>query len=273
MRFAGLILLFTFAAAPIGATQRRSVPFPGSPTDYRGFSRYDFKVDGCDALVVTPTTPAKGRPWIWRAEFFGVAEETDLALLRRGWHLVYIQVGNTFGCPSAMAHWNVFYNLLTTKYGLSKRPALEGLSRGGLYIYNWAAAHPRSVGCIYGDAPVCDFKSWPGGKGQSKGSPDDWNALIHDYGFADERAALAYAGNPIDNLKPLARAHIPIIHVVGDADDVVPVNENTAIVQDRYKKLGGTFELIVKHGVGHHPHGLDDPTPIVDFILAHERAR
>ena len=161
------------------------------------------------------------------------------------------------------------YKYLTEEHGFAKKVALEGLSRGGLYCYNWAAANPDKVSCIYGDAPVCDFKSWPAGKGKSKGSPADWAKLIKDYGFASEQEALAYDKNPIDNLKPLADAHIPLIHVVGDADDAVPVAENTAILEARYKKLGGTIEVIHKPGVGHHPHGLDDPAPVVQFILKH----
>ena len=84
-----------------------------------------------------------------------------------------------------------------------------------------------------------------------------------------ESEALAYDGNPIDNLKPLADAGIPLIHVVGDADNVVPVSENTAIIEARYKALGGEIVVISKAGVGHHPHGLTDPTPIVDFVLKH----
>ena len=31
------------------------------------------------------------------------------------------------------------------------------------------------------------------------------------------------------------------------------------------------FEVIHKPGVGHHPHGLDDPTPVVEFIEKHCR--
>ncbi len=62
--------------------------------------------------------------------------------------------------------------------------------------------------------------------------------------------------------------------VVGDADDVVPLEENTAIVERRYKALGGSIQVIIKKGVGHHPHSLRDPKPIVDFILEHtSRAR
>jgi pimeloyl-ACP methyl ester carboxylesterase len=79
--------------------------------------------------------------------------------------------------------------------------------------------------------------------------------------------ALDYKFNPIDNLKPLADAKVPLLHVFGDADDVVPWEENTGLIEERYKKIGGDITLIRKKGIGHHPHGLDDPTPIVDFIV------
>lgn len=242
-------------------------PFPGSVSSYHGFARYDFYVDDCAAVVVAPAQSLPDRPWIWRAEFFDAFPGVDLALLDRGFHLAYITVGNTFGCPDALRHWDVFYRELTTRYGLSPKPALEGLSRGGLYIYNWSAANTDKVGCLYGDAPVCDFKSWPGGRGHGAGSPDDWRQLLEAYHFASDAEALAYPDNPVDNLAPLAKARIPIIHVYGDADEVVPHVENTAVVAQRYRQLGGAITLIAKPGVGHHPHGLDDPGPVVAFIL------
>jgi pimeloyl-ACP methyl ester carboxylesterase len=62
---------------------------------------------------------------------------------------------------------------------------------------------------------------------------------------------------------------VSLLHVFGDADDVVPWDENTGIIAERYEKLGGKIELIRKPGVGHHPHGLDDSTPIVEFIRKH----
>ena len=39
--------------------------------------------------------------------------------------------------------------------------------------------------------------------------------------------------------------------------------------QDEIKELGGEITVIHKEGVGHHPHSLKDPQPIVDFILKH----
>jgi hypothetical protein len=138
-----------------------------------------------------------------------------------------------------------------------------------LYCYNWAIANPDKVASIYGDAPVCDFRSWPGGKGKGPGSRNDWKLVLERYGFADEAQALAYGGNPVDNLAPLAAAGVPLLHVYGDADEVVPWDENTGVVAERYRKLGGSITLIAKPGVKHHPHGLDDPTPIVDFLWRH----
>jgi hypothetical protein len=54
---------------------------------------------------------------------------------------------------------------------------------------------------------------------------------------------------------------------------VVPIEENAAIAEERYRKLGGTVELIRKPGVGHHPHGLDDPSPVVAFIERHSKRK
>ncbi|MCA9170500.1 MAG: SGNH/GDSL hydrolase family protein, partial [Planctomycetales bacterium] len=67
-------------------------------------------------------------------------------------------------------------------------------------------------------------------------------------------------------LAPLAAAGVPLLHVYGDADDVVPWDENTGVIDRRYRQLGGKITLIAKAGVGHHPHGLEDSTPIVEFI-------
>lgn len=244
-------------------------PFPGQTSDWNGFTRYDFEVNGRAVLVVTPKTSAPGNPWVWHGEFFGHKPAPDIALLKRGFHIVYLRVPDMLGSPEAVGHWNALYAELTGKYGFARKCALVGLSRGGLYCYNWAAANPEKVACIYGDAPVCDFKSWPGGKGKGRGSPRDWKLVLERYGFESDDDALKYDRNPVDRLAPIAQAKVPLLHVYGDADDVVPWEENTGLIAERYRKLGGQITLIAKPGVGHHPHGLDDSTPIVEFIARH----
>lgn len=245
------------------------VEFPGTPGDWHGFPQYQIDVDGKQVTVVVPETPAVGRPWVWHGEFFGHKPAPDIELLKRGYHLVYMSVPNMLGSPPAVAHWNKCYEVMTGKYKLAAKVALVGLSRGGLYCYNWASANPEKVACLYGDAPVCDFKSWPGGFGTGKGSPPNWALVLKLWGFKSDEEALKYQGNPVDQLEPLAKAGVPLLHVFGDADDVVPWEENTGLIAKRYAELGGQIKLIRKPGVGHHPHGLDDSTPIVEFIVKH----
>jgi len=240
--------------------------FEGELGKFHGFTMHDFTLEGVLCKVVEPEKPAPGKPWIWRARFWGHQPQLDVSLLGCGWHVAYCDVGNLFGNPKAVKRWDDFYEYLIVEHNFNKRPVLEGMSRGGLIIYNWAKVNPSKVSCIYGDAPVCDFKSWPGGKGNGKGGGGAWQACLKAYGFTEEEA-LKFTGNPIDGLETLAREGIPLIHVVGDADIVVPVAENSAIIEARYKKIGGTIKVIHKPGVGHHPHSLKDPKPLVDFIL------
>ncbi len=232
------------------------------------WSKQSFQVDGRNAFVVVPHAPANGKPWIWRTEFFGHEPQADIALLRHGFHVAYVDVQNLYGAPRALDAMDRFYEHVTTQFGLSRKVALEGFSRGGLFTLNWAARHPDRVSCIYNDAPVCDFKSWPAGLGKGKGSPGDWERCKQAYGLS-EADALAYKLTPVDNLEPLAKANVPLLHVCGAQDDVVPVEENSLIVQERYRKLGGSFTLINKPRCGHHPHSLRDPLRIVNFVLEH----
>ncbi|WP_372798731.1 GDSL-type esterase/lipase family protein [Pontiella sp.] len=242
----------------------------GEKSDFHGFDQFDFQTSELQCRVVVPKSVAEGNPWVWRARFWGHEPQVDIALLNEGFHIAYVDVADLFGSPEAVARWDTFYKFLTEEKGFSTRPVLEGMSRGGLIVYNWAAQNPDKISCIYADAPVCDFKSWPGGKGAGEGSSGNWKTCLAAYGLTEDEA-LVYDRNPIDRLAPLAEAGVPLLQVVGDADTVVPVAENTAIMEQRYKALGGSIEVIHKPGVKHHPHCLKDPAPITAFILKHTR--
>ncbi len=265
-----LLLFLAFTGLAALAIPAHAADFPGKTSDFHSFVRHDFQHEGRNCIVVAPKTAAEGRPWIWRARFFGHEPQADVELLKRGWHVAYADVAGLFGAPKAVAFWDSFYARATTEFDLHKRPALEGMSRGGLIIYNWAKQNPDKLSCIYADAPVCDIKSWPGGKGVGKGSAGAWKQCLSAWEYTEAQAQEAKT-NPFDGLEPLAAARIPLLHIVGDTDDVVPVPENTAILEARFKKLKGSIHVIHKPGVGHHPHSLVDPTPIVDFVLTNRR--
>ena len=258
-----IYLIFFFS---LTLTPSHTKPFPGKQSIWHGFKRFDFKLDNLSCRIVIPKSSAKGKPWIWRARFWGHEPQTDIALLKKGWHVAYCEIGGLFGNSEAVERWNSFHKYLTKTHGFNNKASLEGMSRGGLIIYNWASVNPSKVASIYGDAPVCDIKSWPGGKGLGKGSIKAWRQCLSAYSLT-EKEAMTFKGNPIDKLKPLAKAKIPILHVIGDSDRVVPASENSDIIQSRYRKLGGEIEIIRKKDVGHHPHSLKDPKPILDFIL------
>lgn len=232
-----------------------------------GFEKRDFEVAGKKAFLIVPKKAAPNNPWIWRTEFFGHEPQADIALLEHGFHVAYIDIQNLYGGPPAMTIMDSMYAHVVKEFHLSSKTVLEGFSRGGLFSLNWASRNPTQVACIYNDAPVCDFKSWPGGRGRGKGSPSDWERCKQVYGFKSDEEALAYQLNPIDNLEPIAKANVPILHVCGATDDVVPIEENSLLIKQRFEQLGGTFVLINKPNCNHHPHSLKDPTRIVNFVL------
>lgn len=234
--------------------------------NFHGFKGYEYNHNGVGYKIVEPHQTAIGNPWIWRARFWGHEPQADIALLEKGFHLTYCNVGDLYGSDEAIKRWNRFYDL-AVKAGLNEKVALEGMSRGGLIIYNWAAQNQEKTACIYADAPVLDFKSWPMGQKNGKRSDRDTEELLRAYGFKSEEEALKWTKNPVDQAKVLAKANIPLLHVVGDDDEVVPVSENTSLLEARLQEEGYTLTVIHKPGIKHHPHSLPNPEPIVRFIL------
>lgn len=187
--------------------------------------------------------------------------------LENGFHIAYCDVADLYGASAATRRWDKFYKRLV-KAGFNRKAVLEGMSRGGLIVYNWAMANPDKVLCTYADAPVMSLTSWPAGLGVGVGSDSDTERMMQVYGFDTVDKLKAYGSKHIAEVaEVVARVKIPVMHVVGDADDVVPYIENTKPFEDAMARLGRPITVIHKPGVGHHPHSLSNPAPIVDFIL------
>ncbi|HSI64756.1 MAG TPA: exo-alpha-sialidase [Candidatus Saccharimonadia bacterium] len=230
-----------------------------------GAKREDFKLGDFEAFVIHPTKPAANgtKPWVWYAPSIGNHPSTGNAwllkqLLDKGFYVVGAYVGETFANPKSREQFDVLYKHVTKEYGLAPKACLLAQSRGGLNQYNFAANHPDRVQCIAGIFPVGDLSSYPGLK---RAAPA--------YGVTPEELEKQLTQhNPIDRLEPIAKAKIPVLHVHGDADKVVPLEKNSAVIAERYKALGGPMELIIVPGKGHQ----SDPAffesePILKFLL------
>lgn len=248
---------FSLSTTVLGQDQKRAkkLPLPG----------IEFSVEGSNAfLIASEKKVVPTKPWVWYAPtllpYPGPEEKWMIEkFLDAGIAIAGIDVGESFGSPAGRVKFSAFYNELTGNRGFSHKPALLGRSRGGLMLYNWAAEHADSVGCIAGIYPVCDLSSWPG---LDKASPA--------YGMkADELKAVLQKHNPVDRLAPLAKAGVPIFHIHGDSDTVVPLEANSGTIAMRYKELGGKMTLVVPKGQGHNMwRGFFECQELVDFIIA-----
>ncbi|MEG2527294.1 MAG: GDSL-type esterase/lipase family protein [Mucinivorans sp.] len=233
-----------------------------APKDAKCFNFHGYQgyIWGDGYRIVEPRVSSKnGAQWVLRARFWGHEPQADEALLERGFHIAYCPVEDLYGAPIAVDRYNKFYKKMVAA-GFAPKVVLEGMSRGGLIVYNWAAANADKVAAIYADAPVMNLADWPLVKSEA-----DAAQMMKVYGFKNKNQVLEYKGNPIDKAAQLK--NIPIIHVVGMADMVVGVKENTDRFKDRLQAAGGFMTVIRKEGVGHHPHSLYAPATIVDFIL------
>ena len=242
----------TAVAQDPSASGRTSVPVTAG--QWHGHSQQKFQIDRHDAYVVVPAVAAAGKPWIWRTAWPDFHVEVDLELVRKGFHIGYLEVVDLLGSDACLDCMDQFYRQVRSQWGLAERMAIEPCSRGGLHAYRYAARHPERVACIYGDVPVMDFKSWPFAHASSKAS--DWPKVLAAYGFKTDAQAMAYGGNPLDQLAPIAKAKIPLRHVVSMDDLVVPPEQNTLAAQRRLRKLGWDLDVVaVANGnacEGHH---------------------
>ena len=126
--------------------------------------------------------------------------------------------------------WDRWYKFLTEEHGLSKKAAFIGMSKGGVNEFNWGVVNPDKVACIYADNPA-----------------------LYDEDFA--------------KVPELAKHDVPLLHICGTEDMLL--QRHTLVVENMYHQLGGAITVIVKEGHAHHPHSLQNPKPIADWIEQH----
>ena len=227
-------------------------------------------VAGRPAFLLLPRKAESSEiPWVWYAPTFATyPNRTHLWMFQQfienGIAIAGVDIGESYGNPTGRAVFTAFSERLRQDYALAERACLMPQSRGGLMLYNWAAENPQRVAGIAGIYTVCDLRSYPG-----------LATACNAYGMNEASLASHLTEhNPIDRLQPLAKAGLPILHVHGDSDAVVPLEKNSGELAVRYRALGGTMRLIVIPGKGH------EEVPeffrcqeLVDFVIAQAKAR
>jgi dipeptidyl aminopeptidase/acylaminoacyl peptidase len=175
-----------------------------------------------------------------------------------------VDAGEAYGSPDGQKLMTALYEHLVKERKFATRPCLLGRSRGGLWASSWAIAHPDKVAGIAGIYPVFDLRTYPG---LEKAAPA--------YKLkSEELEAQLDKHNPIARIDVLAKAKIPVFIIHGDVDTVVPLEENSATLVERYKAndAAENVELVVVEGQGHNVwEGFFRCEELVDFAI--ERAR
>lgn len=247
--------------------------------EYKGGELVELRVHDRIAYLVKPTGAVDSQKrWIFEFPFwlgindgFGhVAHRHYIEkALAAGFHIAGVDVGASCGSPAAADVCQEFYEQLVAKHGLHKRARLLSHSHGGLIAYGWAFRHPTCVDRIGGMCPATDFRTYPTLPGvitvPTKGL---------DYGLSlEELDRRAGEFNPVDNLAPLAKAGVKILHLHGDADTLIPTGANSTELARRYRELGGDAEIVILKGLGPTKRGHDGPelydsAALVKFLLA-----
>jgi len=179
--------------------------------------------------VIVPKVVAPGKPWVFRADAITRDAAIDQALLARGFHIVTSPLTAQSG--AVRTQWNNAYQLMTD-HGFSKKPVLEGTGAAAGEAYAWTIENPDKVACIVGRNPAL--------------------------------RSLMSKTSPLENLAPLAKAGISLLHVC-DRDDPW-FDEQTKVVEQDYKKLGGQMTVILRESDGRTPLAPADRTRAVEFI-------
>ena len=247
--FIGGFLLLTMSATPAAAAPpdpeyiRKQIPDVVSGTYSRG-ELVKLTVGERNAYVVKPKGKVDAeRRWIWISPFWlgindghGALQHRDYVeqFLAAGFHVGGVDVGTSCGSPSAARLGQVFYERMVSQFRLHAKVRLVGQSNGGLIAYAWAFRRPDCVDRIFGIYPATDFRTWPTLPAMLN-APDP--GLGYDLSLPELTRRTAEF-NPIDNLAPLAKAGVKILHIHGDKDDLVPLGPNSAVFVERYKAAG-----------------------------------
>src|SRR5258708_12637335 len=89
-------------------------------------------------VVVVPKKAAPGNPWSWRGRYWNHQPQTEVELLRRGFHIAFVAPD-----PGRQGKaWDLWYKFLTENHGLAKKPPFPCTTSGSATPFNLSPSPP-----------------------------------------------------------------------------------------------------------------------------------
>ncbi|MEM7697021.1 MAG: sulfatase-like hydrolase/transferase [Verrucomicrobiota bacterium] len=227
-----------------------------------------FRLRDRHAFLLVPEKAAPGKPWIFYGPTLprvpdGAEQWMHQRFLDAGVAVAGIDVGEAYGSPAADPFFDALYEHLRAEE-YSRKPALLGRSRGGLWVSRFALSDPERVAALGGIYPVFDYTSYPG---VERAAPV--------YGLTqDEMRSDQAQWNPIKRMGELAEARVPVTIIHGTADKLVPIEPNSEALLAAYETAGrgNLVNLIRADDQGHNMwEGFFRCEELIDFLI--ERAK
>lgn len=230
---------------------------------WEGFRVEEFPFEDQIGTIIHPNVTPNGR-LVLKGEYRDAFPKFEQMMLERGYYVINVSHRNRYAPADCVELTARFVYHVAEKLNADKRCIMVGMSAGGTMSAKLAAYHPDLAAVLYLDAPGLNLLSLAG-LGQREVPGHVWQELVNGYGF-DRITLINHRDSPIDHLDKLIANDIPVIMVYGNRDVIAPYCENGKVLEDYYNAHGGKLKVIEKSMCGHHPHGLEDPTPIVEFV-------
>ena len=230
--------------------------------DWKGFEMLEFELFGKAVKLVCPKEARKDKKWLFKTEYLNAYPSFEIAMLSRGYYLVNMRNTTRWCLPEDTERQAKLCEFLSRELGFADKCMTVGMSCGGLQSVYLAAKYPQYIAAMYLDAPVLNLLSCPCGLGAAEVN------FYDEYVKATGRTLselLNYREHPIDKVDEIIVARIPTALVCGDNDKTVPYEENGKLLSQKYKASDVPFVEILKKDCNHHPHGLDDPSSLIQF--------
>ena len=196
---------------------------------WNGFKKKEFEFEGKKAILVFPEKKDEQGNWAIKTEYWGAFVAVEIALLKEGFHLAYLENESRLAPVSDCERKARFVQFLHKEYGLRDKCVPVGMSCGGAHAVNFAGYFPECVQCMFIDAPVLIFCDFPG----NESCKDVWEKeFLVTYPGMTRDKLLYFENHPINRVKTLIEKKIPILMMYKYKNSETKISSDAIILKN-----------------------------------------